>query len=84
MQLLPLTVFPQLLLCGLLVARQRMPAALHAISDILPMSYAVDGMRHLTRQSGASGALAGDILIALAFAAAALLLGASTVRRRTP
>ena len=82
-QFLPLFVFPQLLLCGLLVPRDRMPAALHAISDVLPMSYAVDGMHHLTRETGASAALWGDILIVLAFATGALMLGAATVRRRT-
>jgi ABC-2 type transport system permease protein len=82
-QFLPLTIFPQLLLCGLLVARERMPSALHAISDVLPMSYAVDGMHHLTRQATASGALWGDIAIVLAFAAGALVLGAATLRRRT-
>jgi ABC-2 type transport system permease protein len=82
-QFLPLTIFPQLLLCGLLVARERMPGALHAISDLLPMSYAVDGMHHLTRQATASGALWGDIAIVLAFAGGALVLGAATLRRRT-
>ncbi len=82
-QFLPMFVFPQLLLCGLLVPRDRMPAALHALSDVLPMSYAVDGMHHLTREAGTSAALWGDILIVLAFAAGALMLGAATVRRRT-
>lgn len=82
-QFFPLIVLPQLLLCGLLVARQRMPAGLHAISDALPLSYAVDGMHHVTLQRGASGALWGDIAIVVAFAAGALLLGAATLRRRT-
>jgi ABC-2 type transport system permease protein len=82
-QFLPLAIFPQFLLCGLLVARERMPSGLHAISDLLPLSYAVDGMHHLTRDAGAPGALIADILIVLAFALGALLLGASTLRRRT-
>lgn len=82
-QFFPVIIMPQLLLCGLLVARQRMPTALHAISDVLPLSYAVDGMHHLSRQTGASGALWLDIVIVLAFAAGALLLGAATLRRRT-
>jgi len=82
-QFFPLVVLPQLLLCGLLVPRQRMPAALHAISDVLPLSYAVDGMHHLTLQPGASAALWGDIAVVLAFALSALLLGAATLRRRT-
>ncbi len=82
-QFFPLIVLPQLLLCGLLVARQRMPAALRAVSDALPLSYAVDGMHHVTLQAGASAALWGDIAIILAFAAGALVLGAATLRTRT-
>jgi ABC-2 type transport system permease protein len=83
-QFLPATILPQLLLCGLLLERSRMPSALHFVSDLLPMSYAVDGMHHLTREASATGALWGDIAIVLAFAAAALLAGAATLRRRTP
>ena len=60
-----------------------MPGALHAISQALPLSYAVDGMHHLSRQAGASGALLGDIAIVLAFSAGALVLGAATLRRET-
>lgn len=82
-QFFPLIVLPQFLLCGLLVARERMPAVLHAISDALPLSYAVDGMHHVTLQPGAGVALWGDIAIVLAFAAGALILGAATLRRRT-
>jgi len=82
-QFFPLIILPQLLLCGLLVARQRLPGALHAISDALPLSYAVDGMHHLSRQVGAAGAVAADTAIVLAFAAGALILGAVTLRRQT-
>lgn len=82
-QFLPATILPQFLLCGLLVARNRMPGALHAVSDVLPLSYAVDGMHHVALQPGAGGALWGDIAIVLAFAAGALVLGAGTLRRRT-
>lgn len=82
-QFFPLIILPQLLLCGLLLPRQRMPAALHALSDLLPLSYAVDGMHHLTHRRGTSAALWADIAIVLGFAAGALLLGAVTLRRRT-
>jgi ABC-2 type transport system permease protein len=82
-QFFPLIILPQLLLCGLLVARQDLPTALHAISDALPLSYAVDGMHHVSRDVGAGIALWGDVAIVLAFAAGALLLGAATLRRRT-
>lgn len=82
-QFFPLVILPQLLLCGLLIARQRMPAGLHAISDALPLSYAVDAMHHVSRQSGVGVHLWGDIAIVLAFAIGALVLGAVTLRRRT-
>jgi ABC-2 type transport system permease protein len=82
-QFFPVVVIPQLLMCGLLVARQRMPTALHAVSDVLPLSYAVDGMHHLSLQAGTGVALWGDIAIVLAFAVGALLMGAATLRRRT-
>jgi ABC-2 type transport system permease protein len=82
-QFLPAPILPQLLLCGLLVARDRMPRALHALSDLLPMCYAVDGMHRLTLQAVTSGPLWGDIAIVLMFAVGALVLGAGTPRRRT-
>jgi ABC-2 type transport system permease protein len=81
-QFFPLIILPQLLLCGLLVARNRMPSVLHAISDALPLSYAVDGMHHLSRHVGAGEAVTADIAIVLAFAAGALVLGAATLRRQ--
>ncbi len=82
-QFFPATILPQLLLCGLLVPRARMGALLHALSDALPMSYAVDGIRHLAAEPGASAAAVGDLAIVLAFAVGAILLGALTLRRRT-
>jgi ABC-2 type transport system permease protein len=82
-QFFPLVILPQLLLCGLLVARDRMPPVLHAISDALPLSYAVDGMHHLSRRAGAGGAVSVDVAIVLGFAVGALVLGAATLRRQT-
>ncbi|MGP0101866.1 MAG: ABC transporter permease [Solirubrobacteraceae bacterium] len=82
-QFFPATILPQLLLCGLLVPRAHMGGVLHVVSDLLPMSYAVDGIHHLAREPGASAAAVGDVAIVLAFAVGAILLGALTLRRRT-
>jgi len=82
-QFFPATILPQLLLCGLLVARAHMAGVLHAVSDILPMSYAADGIHHLAEEQGASAAALGDLAIVLAFAIGAILLGALTLKRRT-
>ena len=82
-QFFPAMILPQLLLCGLLVPRAAMPETLHALSDVLPMSYAVDAMRHLSQEPLAGGAVARDLAVILAFAVTAVLLGAATLRRRT-
>ncbi|HEX4976851.1 MAG TPA: ABC transporter permease [Nocardioides sp.] len=88
-QFMPAIVIPQILLCGLFVPRDAMPDVLHAISDLLPLSYAVDAMNGVSAVPGS--ALGGvraevwtDIGVVAAFAVAALALGAATLRRRTP
>lgn len=81
-QFFPAMILPQLLLCGLLVPRAQMGSVLHAISDALPMSYAVDGIQHLATRPGADSTALGDIAIVLAFALGAILLGALTLKRR--
>ena len=82
-QFLPAFVLPQLLLCGLIAPRDEMAGALEAISAVLPMTYAVDGMSELAHTSELSGDLLVDLLVVAGSAAAALALGAGTLRRRT-
>jgi ABC-2 type transport system permease protein len=83
-QLLPLVVLPQLLLCGLFTPRDSMQPVLSAISDVLPLSYAVDGMKEITERAGVSGDLVRDMVIIAGCTLAALVLGAATLPRRTP
>ena len=47
-QFMPLIVIPQILLCGLFVPRDALPGVLEAVSNVLPLSYAVDAMTNLT------------------------------------
>jgi ABC-2 type transport system permease protein len=82
-QFLPAIVFPQILLCGLFVPRDGLPDVLRAVSDVLPLSYAVDAMNHLTAGTS-TGEVWADLLVVAAFALASLALGAATLRRRTP
>lgn len=83
-QFMPAFVLPQFLLCGLLVARDQMPDILHWLSDVLPLSYAVDAMTSVSTKPDATGEVTVDLVIVLAFAIAALLLGTMTLKRRTP
>jgi ABC-2 type transport system permease protein len=82
-QFLPAMVFPQLLLCGLLVPRDQMVAVLRWVSTVLPLTWAYDGLNHAV-QGGSGGIVLRDALIVLGIALLALALGATTLRRRTP
>jgi ABC transporter DrrB family efflux protein len=81
-QFLPAVVLPQFLLCGLLVPRESMAAVLRAVSDLLPLSYAVDAMSRVTAR-GADARVWLDLGVVAACAALALALGAATLRRRS-
>jgi ABC transporter DrrB family efflux protein len=83
-QFLPAVVLPQILLGGLLIPRNRMAPVLHAVSDALPLSYAVDAMHHVGSTSGWSASIAIDLAVVLGSFLAAVGLGAATLRRRTP
>ena len=82
-QFMPAFIFPQLLLCGLFVARDQMAPALEAISWALPMTYAYDALERVTvdGELGAGGAISVGVTAAVTLLA--LALGAVTLRRRT-
>jgi len=82
-QFLPAVLLPQLLLCGLFVPRDSMAPVLRVISDVLPLSYAVDAMSRITTQSGIGGQVVADLAVVAGSALLALALGAATLRRRT-
>jgi ABC-2 type transport system permease protein len=82
-QFLPAVVLPQRLLCGLFADRDRMAAPLRWLSDVMPLTYAVDGMQRLTDSGGVTGPVAVDIAVVLGAALVAVALGAATLQRRS-
>lgn len=82
-QMMPATMIPQILLCGLLVPRDQLPGVLNAISDVLPLSYAVDAVQGVMVDQGFGSGAGIDTLVVAAFITGALALGAATLRRRT-
>jgi len=82
-QFLPAFVLPQFLLCGLLVPRDQLPDVLRWISDVLPLSYAVDAMQTITADAGGTSQVLGDVAVILGFVVAFVGLGAATLRRQT-
>lgn len=81
-QFMPAVVLPQFLLCGLIVPRDSLDTALNLVSDVLPLSYAVDAMREITTSEQADPWV--DLSVVGLAIALALALGAATLRRRTP
>ena len=82
-QMLPVVVIPQILLCGLFVARDEMTGWLRALSDVLPLSYAVEGMQQAATHTEATGTLVRDLLVLAGCVLLALGLAAATMRRQT-
>jgi ABC-2 type transport system permease protein len=83
-QFMPAFVLPQLLLCGLFVARDQMAGVLEGISYALPLTYAYDALDRVSSDGslGTEGTL--DVIVTVAAMLLALALGAATLRRRTP
>lgn len=83
-QFMPVVVIPQFLLCGLFVARDQMAGWLQAISDVLPMSYAVEALQEVGRYPDPTDILWRDFGIVAGCVVVALTLAAATLRRRSP
>ena len=82
-QFMPAFVLPQILLCGLFVPRDALPDTLAVVSDVLPLSYAVDAMQLLQQSGELSADLWTDLAVIGGFIIAAVVFGAATLRRRT-
>ena len=83
-QFMPAFVLPQFLLCGLLVPRDQLDDVLRWISNVLPLSYAVDLMTDLTTYGEVDPSAWVDLSVVVLAILLALGLGAATLRRRTP
>jgi ABC-2 type transport system permease protein len=83
-QFMPIVAFPQILLCGLFVPREQMAGWLQAISDMLPLSYAVEALQEVGAAADPTGTMWRDLAVVVWAVLLALMLAADTLRRRTP
>jgi ABC-2 type transport system permease protein len=83
-QFMPAVVLPQFFLCGLLIPRDALPTFLHWLSNLMPLSYAVDAMHAVSEYDDPGGQVWVNLGILAAFISTALILGSLTLRRRTP
>jgi ABC-2 type transport system permease protein len=83
-QFMPVVALPQILLCGLFVPRDQMAGWLQAISDVMPLTYAVEALQEVGAHAEATREMWRDLGIVAAVVVVALVLASLTLRRRTP
>ena len=83
-QFMPAFILPQILLCGLLVPREKMAEWLQWVSALMPFTYAYDALSRAATDPSLGAAFWVDVLVVGAVTMLALALGAGTLRRRTP
>jgi ABC-2 type transport system permease protein len=81
-QFMPAIVFPQVLLCGLFVARDEMAMWLRWVSYALPLTYAYEALARAANDT-LDARFAIDVAVVCGCILLALALGAITLRRRT-
>ncbi len=83
-QFIPLVVVPQVLLSGIIFPVSTEPGPLQLLSDVLPLTYAVDGMRDIMVKGAdlTSGSLQLDGGVVLGFCVLLIVAGTATLRRR--
>jgi ABC-2 type transport system permease protein len=82
-QFMPVVVIPQLLACGLFAPRDQMAGWLQALSDVFPLTYAVEALQEVGANSTATEVMWRDMAIVGAAALLGLAISAATLRRRT-
>ncbi len=83
-QFMPAVILPQILLCGLLVPRDQMAEWLQWVSAVLPMTYAYDALARAASEPDLGARFVFDVAVTIGATVLALVLGAATLRRRTP
>ena len=82
-QFMPAVVFPQIFLCGLFAPRDQMAGWMHALSDVMPLTYAVQGLQEIGAHATPTALMWRDLGIVVGCVILALSLAAATLRRRT-
>ncbi|MFF2372518.1 ABC transporter permease [Agromyces sp. NPDC058110] len=83
-QFMPLLVLPQILLCGIFIPRDQLPEVLEAISEWLPLSFAIDALQAVAADSESAEWILAKVLVIVAWIVGCIVLGSITLRRRTP
>jgi ABC-2 type transport system permease protein len=82
-QLMPLIVLPQLLVCGLFRPRAQMASALRGFADAMPLSYAVEALQRVAGSDTLGTTYLRGVLVVFGSSVLALAFAAATLQRRT-
>jgi ABC-2 type transport system permease protein len=82
-QFMPAFVLPQLLICGLFVARDAMAGWLEAVSWAMPLTYAYDALERLAGPGNLGTGFWLDVGVLIGASIVMLGAGALTLPRRT-
>ena len=82
-QFMPLVVFPQIFLCGLFAPRDQMAGWMQALSKVMPLTYAVQGLQEVGAHVDPTPLMWRDLIIVVGCIVLALSFAAATLRRRT-
>lgn len=83
-QFIPLVIVPQVLLSGIIFPVSSEPPPLQALSRVLPLTYAVAGMRDIMIKGAdlSWSSLQLDFAVVLGFGVLVIIAGSATLRRR--
>ena len=82
-QFIPLVIVPQALLSGILWPVDRLPDVLRAIAHVLPLTYAVDGLREVMLKGSdlSSAAVQTDLAVLAGIALFFVVIASATIKR---
>ncbi len=80
-QFIPIILLPQIFLSGAVLPFEQLPGYFQAMGKVLPLTYAVDGLKALMLQGETLGGIGQELAVLGGFAIGLLALAAITVRR---
>ena len=80
-QFIPLILFPQIFLCGIIWPVEQLPDYLQWLSTILPLTYAAEGLRNIMLAGQSLLDVWFELVVLLGFTAVISILAAITLRR---
>ena len=80
-QFIPIVLLPQIFLSGVIIPTDQMPSVMEAISVVLPLTYAVEGLREIMVMDQSLADVWADLVILAGFGLGLLIAAVATLHR---